>query len=548
MPYNLIDERWIPVFRRSGRIEYVAPAEIADRDDPPLRVASPRPDFDGALLEFLVGLAQTTAAPARESKWREWFATPPTVDVLKAKFSSVREAFFLDGDGPRFMQDLTADKDPKKINEPIGALLIDRIGEDGLAESPTLFAKAGGVEALGYPAAATALMALQSYAPAGGAGVMTSLRGGGPLTTLVGGPDLWSTVWLNVLPRDEFEARVPGERDGEAPGEIFPWMAKTRDGAKSTLPVHIHRLQHLWGLPRRVRLVFDDARGTCAVSGEPDLPVVRSYVSRPKGTSYKGAFRHPFTPYSEVTAGEPWNPKKASADGLPYRDWPLIVTGTKKRRPAAVVEFFVASRRHLVDTPRVIAFGYAMNKMKPIRWVRAETPLIAVAPERAEAFAAEVERLVAASEEVRSTLSAQLREAWSDREKRKSSDRQEAISKKVNPAFWSETEPLFFATVHAAKAALEGGGQSASDAAREAWLEGLHKAALALFDTFVDAAPTLAPPELGRVVGARRNLVLFTSPRSRKLRGLLGLPIPETAQAGARPKDRKNKRKKETTT
>jgi CRISPR system Cascade subunit CasA len=277
------------------------------------------------------------------------------------------------------------------------------------------------------------------------------------------------------------------------------------------------------------------------VSGEADVPVVLSYVSRPKGASYKGAFQHPFTPYSEVAAGQPWNPKKASSEGLPYRDWPLLVTGTKKRKPAVVVSYFVAERRDLVERPRVIAFGYAMNKMKPIRWSRAETPLVAVNQKNAESFAAAVEQIVGASEEVRGTLSAQLREAWSDR------PRAIDVSGKVNPAFWSATEPAFFATVHEVKAALETSCAAALDAAREAWLVALHQAAVDLFDTFVDAAASLAPPELGRAVAARRRLVLFTMPASRKLRNLLGLPVPEAANApGGKAKQRN--RKKETRT
>jgi CRISPR system Cascade subunit CasA len=464
------------------------------------------------------------------------------VEALKARLDERREAFFLNGDGPRFMQDLTVHKDAKRSIEPVGALLVDRIGEEGLAEAPSLFAKPGGFDALGYPAAAAALMALQSYAPAGGAGVMTSLRGGGPLTTLVMGEDLWNTVWLNVLPREVFDELVPGDADEDGDGMVFPWAARTRDGSQPTLPNHIHKLQHLWGLPRRVRFVLEDERGTCSVTGTKEVPVIRTYVSRPKGTSYKGAFRHPLTAYSEVKPGQPWNPKKTSADGLPYRDWPLLVTGTKTRAPAAVVSHFMAARRDLVDRPRMIAFGYAMNKMKPLRWSRAETPLIAVSPQQAESFAAEVERLVAASEAVRGTLSAQLREAWSDRPQAID------VAGKVNPAFWSATEPAFFHAVREVKAALEASSLAGLDTAREVWLEALHEAALDLFDTLVDAAAILAPPELGRTVAARQKLVVFTRPASRKLRSMLGLTVPDEAAAGQKAKGRKTTRKKEATT
>lgn len=543
MAYNLIDEQWIPVVRESGKVELIAPAEVVEREDPPLRIASPRPDFDGALLEFLVGLLQTAAAPETERAWEKELEKPPSVEALRKRFEAVREAFFLDGDGPRFMQDLTVGKDPKASAEPVGALLIDRIGESGLDESPTLFAKPGLVEKLGYPAAAAALMALQSYAPAGGRGQLTSLRGGGPLTTLVVSSDLWTSAWSNVLPRSEFEALVPGDASKDSLAATFPWMGKTRtsesSGGEATLPKSVHPLQHLWGLPRRVRLVVGEAEaGTCAVSGAAGLPVVRGYVNRPDGTSYEGDFRHPWTPYSLAKPSEPWNPKKGSADGLPYRDWPLLVTGNATRAPATVVAYFAKTRRReLVSSPRLSAFGYAMENMKPLRWCRAETPLIAIAPDRADAFAVEVDALVGASEEIRKTLSSQVKGAWSDRPKDLD------VFSRVNPAFWSATEPAFFAAVRAVKVALEREDAKARDRAKETWLEELHLGAVTVFDAFVSVSADLAAPDLRRAVLARRNLQQFTSPRSQKLRRLLGLEV--EAAVGPPGKKRNSSKRKE---
>jgi CRISPR system Cascade subunit CasA len=309
-------------------------------------------------------------------------------------------------------------------------------------------------------------------------------------------------------------------------------MAPTRTsetkGGKRTTPQSVHPLQHLWGLPRRFRLVIDpEAKGTCGVAGTSDVPVVRVFVSRPDGTSYDGDYRHPWTPYSLSKPNEPWNPKKGDADGLPYRDWPLLVTGSEKRSPATVVGYFAATRRReLVAQPRLAAFGYAMDNMKPLRWSRAETPLIVVDGRLAGAFAADVEALVAASEEVRRTLSFQVKSAWSDRPKDLD------VFGRVNPAFWSQTEPAFFTAVHALKNGLEADDQKARDAAREAWLESLNREALALFDSFVAASAELAAPDLRRAVEARRALAAFTRPSFPKLRKLLGLSVEEEAKTG----------------
>jgi CRISPR system Cascade subunit CasA len=247
------------------------------------------------------------------------------------------------------------------------------------------------------------------------------------------------------------------------------------------------------------------------------------------------------TPYSLVSAGEPWNPKKGSPDGLPYRDWPQLVTGSAKRKPATVVTYFAQSRRReVVPMARLLAFGYAMDNMKPLRWCRAETPLITVAPSEADAFAVGVEALVAASEEVRRELSSQLKAAWSDRPKDLD------VFDRVNPAFWSATEPEFFEAVQAAKRCIEADDTVGGDAAKEAWLTATHRAALSLFDSFVDASAALAPPDLRRAVAARRNLDLFTSPRSRKLRKALSLPVDEPEES--MPKRGRSAGRKEKTT
>ncbi len=544
MAYNLIDERWIPVERRSGKVEMIAPAQVVERDDPPLRISSPRPDFDGALLEFLIGLLQTAAAPVTEREWERWFEVPPTVELLKKRLDTVREAFFLDGDGPRFMQDLTVGLDPKASHEPIGALLIDRIGESGLDESPTLFAKPGRFEALGYPAAAAALMTLQTYAPAGGRGQLTSLRGGGPLTTLITAEGLWSTAWLNILPGAKFEGEglVPGDASKKGPGAIFPWMAPTRTsetkGGKATPPTEVHPLQHLWGLPRRIRLDVSEGRvGTCAATGAEGVAIVESYLGRPDGTSYDGDYRHPWSPYTLIEPNKPWNSKKGSSEGLPYRDWPLLVVGSTTQRPAAVVTNFASTRRReLVQQARLVAFGYAMKNMKPLRWCRAETPVITVAKGMEDPFAEAAEGLVAASDEVRKTLSSQVRAAWSDR------PGDLDVFGQVNPAFWSATESAFFVAVQAVKTGLEAGSTPQQDAAKEAWLDALHLAALGLFDRFVEASADLAAPDLRRAVVARRALEQFTRPWSSRLRKLLALPVDEAVKPEKATKTRTKKK------
>jgi CRISPR system Cascade subunit CasA len=261
MEFNLIKEKWIPVRRRDRTKERIAPCEITSdyEANPVAALDAPRPDFNGALIQFLIGLMQAVAAPEDDNVWEERFDEPPTPEKLKDAFSHVGGAFELGSDGPRFMQDFEPLEGEEK---DIGNLLVDAPGENALRNNSDHFVKRGGVEVLCASCCATALFALQTNAPSGGVGYRTSLRGGGPLTTLVLGDDgdaatLWEKVWLNVLENPVF-LRSCGNSAKTAPSDQFPWLAPTRtserNGGCETKPEDVHPVQMLWGMPRRIRV------------------------------------------------------------------------------------------------------------------------------------------------------------------------------------------------------------------------------------------------------------------------------------------------------
>ena len=84
---NLIQDPWIPIKRNSGKIEKIAPWQITERDDPPVSLAAPRPDFNGALIQFLIGLVQTARPPTNEEEWEELLESPPPPEELQKAFS-----------------------------------------------------------------------------------------------------------------------------------------------------------------------------------------------------------------------------------------------------------------------------------------------------------------------------------------------------------------------------------------------------------------------------------------------------------------------------
>lgn len=78
---NLIRDKWIEVVRRNGKRERIAPLQLtADAEDPVIDVLAPRPDFRGALYQFLIALLQTACAPEDLNEWKECWEEPLSAD------------------------------------------------------------------------------------------------------------------------------------------------------------------------------------------------------------------------------------------------------------------------------------------------------------------------------------------------------------------------------------------------------------------------------------------------------------------------------------
>src|SRR4030065_2766841 len=100
---NLLDEAWIPVRRKNTAQDWIAPWQIGELDS--VALDARRPDFNGALIQFLIGLVQTTTPMNSHAEWQQWYDAPPSVETLKRWFAPVESAFVFDGDGARVMQE-----------------------------------------------------------------------------------------------------------------------------------------------------------------------------------------------------------------------------------------------------------------------------------------------------------------------------------------------------------------------------------------------------------------------------------------------------------
>ena len=546
-PFSLITFAWLPIRREKRPLEWISPAQLTSETEhgPVVAFAWPRPEFDLAAQEFMIGLLAVACPPRDIKDWRRRFLEPPTAEELRAAFSRYECAFFLDSDGPRFLQDFD---ELKSETSPVEALLIGAPGANTIKLNKDLFVKRGGVRILSRAGAAMALYTLQQFAPSGGAGHRTSLRGGGPLVTLAvpsagkgaPAPTLWQRIWLNV-PKG---APAPAS-DRE---QIFPWLAPTKTSEKkeSVAADEAHFLQSFFGMPRRMRLVFEknEAKAPCDLTGAVDDVVVTGFVTKPWGVNY-GVWRHPLTPYYTIKTDT--LPVHAPEGRLAYRQWLGLVYADDNggRLPAAIMKDardrlieLAADSSHFGERPRMIAGGFAMDNMKALAFAEAEMPLHLVGPDLEDMVADLARRLVNSAKIIESLLATAMRIALYG-ELVKAEFGSTALDAPCE-RLWSETEDSFHRLLERAVGVLANDDDPNHTLGKD-WREILKKTAMRTFD---DVAPIDAFGEIdpNRVVAARRLLSLGLAgygEYGRSLFNELNLVSPEEAGKPGEPIRRK---------
>ena len=532
--FNLVRERWLPVRRGSGTVEWIAPAQVTDRIDehPIVGFAWRRPDFDGAAQEFLIGLLSTAVAPSDDDSWREWWWNPPTPETIDARFARLAHAFDLDGAGPRFMQDIDPLEGAKTEN--VGALLMDAPGAQTLRNNADLFVKRGNGVALCRAAAAMALYTLNAYAPSGGAGHRTSLRGGGPMTTLVVGQHgrdetLWGRLWPNVETQQEIAERGTEATLPEDDALVFPWLAPTRtsqkNGGRVTSQADVHPLQAYWGMPRRIRLQFEEGGGRpCSITNSTDTVVVAQYRTKNYGVNYASeTFDHPLSPYYRQREGKERLPVHPKPGGISYRLWPGLAypRGDGLGDLAQVVRRW---RTKDVGDARVFAFGYDMDNMKARAWVEGEMPIWRLPADIQGLLEEFVRKATAGAEAITRLLTQAVKAALFDSPKNAPGD-----YRFIAEIFYRETEPRFQDILVVARQAIQANIDSDDPplAVRQQWREEMAENAAELFDRFAPA-DGLEDRDMQRLVKASFFLQLALRGHGKEGRSLftaLGIPL-----------------------
>lgn len=495
---NLINDAWIPVGCRSGR-RVIRPDQIAETDV--LRPDWPRPDLNLACLEFLVGLVYL-AHPPRGSVDR---ANPPDAAALREALTPLAPAFELLGDGPRFLQDL----EPLEGNGiPIERLFIDSAGDSTSRKNQDLMIRRDRYDPLPLPLAAMALYTLQAFAPSGGAGNRTSLRGGGPMVCLVkpGDDGLWPLVWANV---PHGEPLTVGEFDA------LPWMRPTKVSRpvggqtpesfpESESPTRPDP-EVFFGQPRRLRLVVRDGLAT-------------EFIQRPYGASYPTSrWRHPLTPY--YVQGTDFLPSHPRPGSFGYRHWRGVVLRSDGRRRPSALEQYLRDVEHGSCT--VLVGGWAMDNMKPLDFVWSEQPAFRFLAEEDEDQAVGA---VEATEQLGFTLARLVSVGVGE------DDIGSGAGLRARETLFEDTQAAFEETL--------GRMSAGSKFVPESWLSELRQAATAIFDA--EVTPGLADLSEGRrahAIRARRQLLATVGGRNaagKRIFDALGLQPASARRSGVR--------------
>ncbi len=527
---NLLQEAWMPVRFRDGRRDWITPAQLSNSEI--VAFDADRADFNGALAQFAIGLLQTTMSAKNVLQWKRLLEVPPDESTLQSWFAPHVAAFELDGEGARFMQDFdlrAGDADPVGVS----GLLIESPGENTVKNNSDHFVKRDHVRCLCGHCAGLALFTLQTNAPSGGAGNRTGLRGGGPLTTLLlansatgRAVPLWRTLWLNVLDQAALR-QIGGDGDLDESFHIFPWMAgidRIQKAGGETAPAQVHPLHVYWGMPRRIRLDFDAVTaGPCDICGRASERRVQQYAARPQGLNYKGAWKHPLSPYYQSKEGLlPMHPQPGGFGYRHWLGWVLGMTNEKRRvEQAAVVSAFFSSQveSRLGIPLRLWAFGYDMDNMKARCWYESAMPLY----DLSECDAAAQRRIretvtdwVGGAELAGSYLRGAVKDAWFSHDAR-------GDFSHVDASFWSRTETDFYRLLQELIHAACSSAETLAVALSERWLVLLQQQVMALFNTEWVGTGMIERQNPARIAKAHEQL--RKSLYGPKLRTALALPV-----------------------
>ena len=423
---NLITDPWIPVVRQDGTEDTIIPWQIAEPQNPVVEIKAPRPDFQGALYQFLIGLLQTCFAPEDEGEWLEYWQEMPGEDKMQEAFMKEQNAFEMENPvGAAFMQEHpTTDKHQELFDKaewlPIEDLIGGALSENTRKGNKDLFVKTNQIKVVSPYWAALALYNMQVTGVLAWGKHRVGLRGNAPLTTLLvpkaAGSKLWHKLWLNILYKEDLDL-LQGDLTKTDKKDIFPWMGKTRTSPKKkpTSPQDANPLQHYWAMPRRIILKIEAVEGECNLSGVRIKKGVKFYKRVPDGVYYTNGWVHPLTPYIRLAKDKFPKPMVGKCAGEGCRQWISLnydeYSDESNIGRARVVKDFYEEKPRVAE-PNLWCFGYDAKSANVKCWYESIMPTFSVDSENVDALKSHVTDVIQLSSLLAKELRNSLARAW----------------------------------------------------------------------------------------------------------------------------------------
>ncbi|MEW6380587.1 MAG: type I-E CRISPR-associated protein Cse1/CasA [bacterium] len=276
---NLLIDPWIPVLHQ-GRFQHVTLKDVLCQDAD-WQLCSFRDDMELAALQLVICLVQVIFPPDSHKEVRQRLATPMDEEEFSLRVSKYLDMFVLDHPKHPFMQTRGV---KAKESTPMQKLFI---GYDrSFFNDPDEISRA-------CPACvAVALFNQASNCPSFGGGFKGSLRGSAPLTTLVYGESLRSTIWRNILSRNTGDQQSMSSLDGNnQPG----WV----DQIKSQEVIYPHKIGLLRGLfwqPAHVEVEWQNSKSQCQACNQVTHKLAIGFKKEKFKYEIQGIWLHPHSP------------------------------------------------------------------------------------------------------------------------------------------------------------------------------------------------------------------------------------------------------------
>lgn len=437
MAFNIITDAFLPVRLADGTRKRIHFAELTAHNpkNPVIDFDSGRGDFNGALLQFAIGLFQTVMPPADTKEWFKIADNPPNPAKLQEILEPYVPFFYFNGEAGSFLQDLELDVNEHKKWQIISLLLDSNNGKSFFKKPETVSQMCHACTVMGF-------LSLHVNANEGGAGQRTSLRGGGPLTTVICGNNLWETIWLGVMDGLSNESLYLEDAWKNAES-IFPWLTKCRtseDGQIVTPETPgVHGLQQFWAMPRRTKL-HKPVKGRCDICNMESETCYRHFAMKNYGNNYD-EWVHSLSPHNFIEKSQKYVPVHGKPEYYGYRHWLgyLLedVSKNKKRYPAQAVQVALDQRYEFFSevAPALFVFGYDMASAKPRSWISKKMPLTFNHrhPIRIKIL---IRRMIETASRVADNTEKIYLEAKSSRQKK-------GVADCIKEAFWEAIDPLF---------------------------------------------------------------------------------------------------------